>query len=147
MAKKKIFIAGHKGMVGSSLIRLLENNKYDREVLTASKEELDLLNQNQVNEYFKKNKLDEVIIAAAKVGGIYANATYPANFIYENLTIANNIIHAAYQSKTSKLLFLGSSCIYPRNCKQPINENFLISGQEHSLFIGTIPSGLLFLRT
>lgn len=122
----KIFVAGHRGMVGSSICRQLALT--DVEVVTASRDELDLTNQAQVADYFRKNKLDQVYLAAAKVGGIHANNTYPADFIYQNLMIQNNIIHSSYQSGVMKLLFLGSSCIYPKLAKQPITEDALLNG-------------------
>jgi len=124
----KIFLAGHKGMVGSSIKDLLEREtNYD--VITAGKNKLDLRNQDQVLNFFNLNKPDYVIIAAAKVGGIYANNTYPADFIYDNLMIQSNLIHSSFNSKVKKLLFLGSSCIYPKNCKQPISEDMLLDGK------------------
>jgi len=107
----KIFVAGHRGMVGSSICRQLA--LADVEVITASRDELDLTSQLEVENFFAKNKFDQVYLAAAKVGGIHANASYPAEFIYQNLMIQNNIIHSSYQSGVMKLLFLGSSCIYP----------------------------------
>ena len=105
----KIFVAGHKGMVGSAIIRQL--SKVDVELITASRDELDLLDQHQVRDFFSENKFDQVYLAAAKVGGIYANNSYPAEFIYENITIQTNIVHEAHRSGVQKLLFLGSSCI------------------------------------
>mgnify|MGYP006102008419 CR=1 FL=1 len=122
----KIFVAGHNGMVGSAICRQLEND--DVEIITSARNILDLTNQAQVESFFQANKFDQVYIAAAKVGGIYANSTYPAEFIYQNLMIQNNIIHQAYQSGVKKLLFLGSSCIYPRMATQPISESALLSG-------------------
>ena len=113
MLKPKIFIAGHKGMVGSALVRLLKNQ--DVIIITQDRKQLDLLNQNQVQNFFKNQKIDQVYLAAAKVGGIHANNTYPAEFIYENLMIQSNIIHSSFLSGVRKLLFLGSSCIYPKN--------------------------------
>ena len=127
MSKPKIFIAGHKGMVGSSLTRLLKNQ--DVEVITKDRTELDLLNQQNVKNFFKNEKIDQVYLAAAKVGGIYANNTYPADFIYENLMIQSNVIHNAFLSGVKKLLFLGSSCIYPKNANQPMKEEELLSGK------------------
>jgi GDP-L-fucose synthase len=120
MIKPRIFIAGHKGMVGSALVRFLQNQ--DVELLTRDRSQLDLLSQRDVQNFFKKEKIDQVYLAAAKVGGIYANNSYPADFIYENLTVQNNVIHSAFLSGVKKLLFLGSSCIYPKNAKQPIKE-------------------------
>ena len=122
----KVFVAGHKGMVGSAICRKLQNN--DFELITASREDLDLTNQNQVREFFNVHKFDQVYLAAAKVGGIYANNRYPAEFIYENLMIQNNVIHQSYLSGVKKLLFLGSSCIYPRLAPQPIAEDSLLDG-------------------
>ena len=124
---KKIFIAGHKGMVGSSILNLLDNS--GNNLITRNRQDLDLTNQKMVNDFFNTNKFDEVYIAAAKVGGIYANNTFPADFIYQNLMIQNNIIHSAFTSGVKKLLFLGSSCIYPRLAKQPIQENELLGGK------------------
>jgi GDP-L-fucose synthase len=126
MAKIKIFIAGHNGMVGSALVRLLKNQNV--EIVTKDKSELDLLNQDDVKKFFKKHIIDQVYLAAAKVGGIHANNTYPAEFIYENLMIQTNVIHNAFSSGIKKLLFLGSSCIYPKNAKQPIKEEQLLTG-------------------
>ena len=122
----KIFVAGHRGMVGSAIYKQLNNAGHD--VITANRDELDLTNQAKVDFFFEKHKFDEIYLAAAKVGGIHANNTYPAEFIYQNLTIQNNIIHSAYKSGVIKLLFLGSSCIYPRLSDQPINENQLLNG-------------------
>ena len=127
MSKSKIFIAGHKGMVGSALAYLLQ--KQDIELITVDRKELDLLNQQDVQKFFKKEKVDQVYLAAAKVGGILANNTFPANFIYENLMIQNNIIHNAFLSGVKKLLFLGSSCIYPKNASQPMKEEELLTGK------------------
>ena len=127
MQKLRIFIAGHNGMVGSALVRILKN--YDVEIITKTRSELDLLNQNDVNSFFKNQKIDQVYLAAAKVGGILANSTYPAEFIYENLMIQTNIIHNAFLNGVKKLLFLGSSCIYPKNANQPIREEELLSGK------------------
>ena len=127
MPKTKIFIAGHNGMVGSALVRYLK--LYNVEIITKEKKELDLLDQKKVLNFFKKNKIDQVYLAAAKVGGIIANNNYPANFIYENLMIQTNIIHSSYVSGIKKLLFLGSSCIYPKKVKQPIKEEKLLTGK------------------
>ena len=127
MSKLKIFIAGHKGMVGSSLVRLLK--KQDVEIITKNKKELNLLNQNQVQSFFKNLKIDQVYLAAAKVGGIYANNIYPAEFIYKNLMIQTNIIHNSFLNGVKKLLFLGSSCIYPKKANQPIKEEELLMGK------------------
>jgi len=127
MSKPKIFVAGHRGMVGSALVSLLKRKKV--EIITKEKKELDLLNQKKVQAFFKNNKIDQVYLAAAKVGGIYANNTYPAEFIYENLMIQNNVIHSAFLFGVKKLLFLGSSCIYPKNSKQPMKEEELLTGK------------------
>tara|TARA_X000000950_G_scaffold125538_1_gene157216 strand:- start:129 stop:1085 length:957 start_codon:yes stop_codon:yes gene_type:complete len=127
MSKPKIFIAGHKGMVGSSLARSLKDQ--DVEIITKDKNELNLLNQENVKNFFKNERIDQVYLAAAKVGGIHANNTYPADFIYQNLMIQNNVIHNAFLNGVKKLLFLGSSCIYPKNTKQPMKEEQLLSGK------------------
>ena len=124
---KKIFVAGHRGMVGSAICRQLQKQT-DAEIITRPREELDLCNQPAVHEFMKSEKLDEVILAAAKVGGIHANNTYPAEFIYQNLQIQNNLIHASHLNDVHKLLFLGSSCIYPRQAKQPMSEDALLTG-------------------
>ena len=123
----KIYIAGHRGMVGSGLERKLRKEGYNN-IVTRSSSELDLRNQQAVNDFFEKEKPAYVILAAAKVGGIHANNTYRAEFIYDNLMIEANIIHAAYLNKVSKLLFLGSSCIYPKMAPQPLKEEYLLSG-------------------
>jgi GDP-L-fucose synthase len=122
-----IFVAGHRGMVGSALLRALEAHGCPR-IITATREDADLTRQSEVNSFFDKTRPDAVIVAAAKVGGIQANATYPADFLYENLMIAANCIHAAYRSGVQRLLFLGSSCIYPRLAPQPMPEDCLLSG-------------------
>jgi GDP-L-fucose synthase len=127
MSKKKIFIAGHKGMVGSSLLRFLKDQKLV--IIIKEREELDLLDQIQVNNFFENHKIDQVYLAAARVGGIYANISYPAKFIYENLMIQNNVIHGAFLNGVKKLLFLGSSCIYPKNFNQPMKEEDLLAGK------------------
>ncbi len=128
----KIFVAGHKGMVGSGIVRKLNSEGYFN-ILTRTSKELDLKNQNDVNHFFYLEKPEYVIIAAARVGGIHANNTYRAEFIYSNLMIEANIIHAAYLNKVEKLLFLGSSCIYPKLASQPIKEEYLLSNYlEHS---------------
>ena len=124
---KRIFVAGHRGMVGSAICRQLEK-KSDVEILTCNRDELDLCDQRAVHQFMKSAKPDEVILAAAKVGGIHANNTYPAEFIYQNLQIQNNVIHAAHTNDVQKLLFLGSSCIYPRAVAQPMREDALLSG-------------------
>ena len=123
----KIYIAGHRGMVGSGLERKLRNEGYSN-ILTRTSSELDLRNQQAVNDFFEKEKPEYVILAAAKVGGIHANNTYRAEFIYDNLMIEANIIHTAYLNKVAKLLFLGSSCIYPKMAPQPLREEYLLSG-------------------
>ena len=123
----KIFITGHKGLVGSSIVRRLKFHGY-KNLILKTKNQLDLRNQNKVKNFFKKNKIDAVINAAATVGGIEANNKFRANFIYDNLSIQNNIIHSCYENKIKNLIFLGSSCIYPRNCKQPIKESYLLGG-------------------
>ena len=127
MIKPKIFIAGPNGMVGSALIHLLR--KQNVEIITKNRKELDLFNQLDVKNFFKNQKIDQVYLAAAKVGGIHANNTYPAEFIYENLMIQNNVIHNAFLGGVKKLLFLGSSCIYPKNANQPMNEEELLTGK------------------
>ena len=123
----KIYIAGHRGMVGSALERKLRKEGYNN-IVTRTSSELDLRNQQDVSNFFEKEKPAYVILAAAKVGGIHANNTYRAEFIYDNLMIEANIIHAAYLNKATKLLFLGSSCIYPKMAPQPLKEEYLLSG-------------------
>ena len=123
----KIYIAGHKGMVGSGLERKLRKEGYNN-IVKRTSSELDLRNQQAVNNFFVNEKPDYVILAAAKVGGIHANNTYRAEFIYDNLMIEANIIHASYLNKVTKLLFLGSSCIYPKMAPQPLKEEYLLSG-------------------
>jgi GDP-L-fucose synthase len=123
----KIFIAGHRGMVGSAILRNLKNKGYHNFVLKSS-EELDLRDQQQVTLFFETEKPEFVFLAAAKVGGIQANNIYRADFLYENLMIQNNVIHASYVNKVTKLLFLGSSCIYPKLAPQPLKEDYLLSG-------------------
>ncbi|MDM4961594.1 GDP-L-fucose synthase [Escherichia coli] len=127
MSRKRIYIAGHNGMVGSALVRNLETRN-DVELILKTRQELNLLDQQAVNNFFKTEDIDEVYLSAAKVGGIMANNTYPADFIYENLMIASNIIHAAHVNDVNKLLFLGSSCIYPKLANQPISEAELLQG-------------------
>lgn len=124
---KKIFVAGHRGMVGSAICRKLQSQS-DAAIITRNRDELDLCDQRAVHEFMKSEQPDEVILAAAKVGGIYANNIYPADFIYQNLQIQNNIIHAAHMNDVQKLLFLGSSCIYPRSVEQPMREDALLTG-------------------
>lgn len=125
--EKKIYVAGHRGLVGSSLVRRLEKEGFTR-IITRTHRELDLTRQAEVEAFFAEEKPAYVILAAAKVGGIHANDTYPADFIMKNLQIECNVIDAAYQNQVEKLLFLGSSCIYPRECSQPIREEYLLSG-------------------
>ena len=127
-SKSNIYVAGHKGLVGSAILRKLKKNGF-KKILTASKSKLDLTNQTKVYNFIKKKKPKFIFIAAAKVGGIYSNNKYPAEFIYNNLTIQNNIIHAAYLCGIKNLIFLGSSCVYPRLCKQPIKESYLLDGE------------------
>jgi len=126
--KSRIFVTGHKGLVGSAVVRRLEHFGY-KKILIVDKKKLDLRNQQQVFNFFKKNKIDAVVNTAGKVGGIYANSKYKADFIYDNLAIQNNVIHSCFQNKVKSLIFLGSSCIYPRNSKQPIKENYLLTGE------------------
>ena len=122
-----IYIAGHRGMVGSAILRNLQKKGFTNFILKTS-EELDLRDQKKVTDFFEKEKPEYVFMAAAKVGGIQANNTYRADFLYDNLMIQNNIIHSAYINKVSKLLFLGSSCIYPKLAPQPLKEDYLLSG-------------------
>ena len=124
---RKLYIAGHKGMVGSALMRKFQAEGFTN-IVTRTFEELDLRRQKDVEEFFEKGKPSYVIIAAAKVGGILANNTYRAEFIYDNLVIETNLIHVAYRSGVEKLIFLGSSCIYPKNAPQPLKEEYLLSG-------------------
>ncbi len=124
----KIFIAGHNGMVGSAILRHFKKKNY-KKIIIKNKNELNLLDQRKTHNFLKKIKPDFVIIAAARVGGIFANQTYKANFIYENLMIQSNLINASYLSGVKKLIFLGSSCIYPKHSKQPIKEEYLLSGK------------------
>ncbi|MDO9206079.1 MAG: GDP-L-fucose synthase [Methylotenera sp.] len=123
----KIYIAGHRGLVGSALIRQLQTQGYSN-IVTRTHAELDLTNQTLVAEFFATEQPEYVILAAAKVGGIHANNTYPAEFIQENLAIQSNVIHQSYVAGVKRLLFLGSSCIYPRDCPQPIKEEYLLTG-------------------
>ena len=127
MAKQRIFIAGHNGMVGSALVRQLDKNP-DVQLVVRNRSELNLLDQQAVQQFFKHERIDQVYLAAAKVGGIHANNEYPAEFIYENLMIEANIIHAAHKAGVQKLLFLGSSCIYPKLAEQPMTEAALLTG-------------------
>jgi len=124
----KIYVAGHRGLVGSAIVRQLNANGYNKDnLILRTHQELDLTNQVAVQTFFQKQKPDYVILAAAKVGGIHANNTYPADFIYQNLMIEANIIHAAYQNQVKRLLFLGSTCIYPRDVEQPMREDALLT--------------------
>ena len=125
--ESKIYIAGHRGLVGSAIVRCLKANGYNNLVFRTHAE-LDLISQQAVNDFFSKEKPDYVILAAAKVGGIQANNTYRADFIYDNIMIQTNVIHAAYVNRVTKLLFLGSSCIYPKFAEQPIKEDSLLTG-------------------
>ncbi|GIR58788.1 MAG: GDP-L-fucose synthase [Crocinitomicaceae bacterium] len=125
----KIYIAGHNGMVGSAIIQKNENRKITQIFLVKGSKELDLRNQHQVNEFFQSERPDYVFLAAAKVGGILANNTYKASFMYDNLSIQNNVIHASYKNNVKKLLFLGSSCIYPKFAAQPIREESLLTSE------------------
>jgi len=127
MTKPRIFVAGHKGMVGSAIVRLLK--KQDVEIITKDRKELDLLSQGNVQKLFKHEKIEQVYLAAAKVGGIQANNSFPAEFIYQNLMIEANIIHAAFQNCVKKILFIASSCVYPRLATQPIKEDALLTGK------------------
>lgn len=123
----RVFVAGHRGMVGSAIVRRLQALGY-RNILTRGREELDLVNQAAVNAFFADHQIDQVYMASAKVGGIHANNTYPAEFIYENLMVEANLIHAAHCTGVQKLLFLGSSCIYPKYAEQPMKEEALVTG-------------------
>lgn len=124
----KIYIAGHRGMVGSAILRNLQANGFDQ-IITRASSELDLRDSIAVSDFFKNERPDYVFLAAAKVGGIVANNTYRADFLYENLMIQNNVIHQAYLNKVSKLMFLGSSCIYPKLAPQPLKEEYLLTGE------------------
>lgn len=124
----KIYVAGHNGLVGSAIVRELQKNGYSN-LLTRTREELDLTRQDLVESFFSEEKPEYVFLAAAKVGGILANDTYPADFIKDNLMIETNIIDSAYKNKVKKLLFLGSSCVYPKNAPQPIREEYLLTGE------------------
>ena len=126
--KSKIYVAGHKGLVGSAIIRKLKKKGY-KNIIFRSKKQLDLKNQKKVLSFLKGNKPDFIFIAAAKVGGIYSNDKYRAEFIFDNLSIQTNLIHSAYLCGIKDLIFLGSSCVYPRNCKQPIKESYLLTGE------------------
>lgn len=124
----KVYVAGHRGMVGSAIVRRLKSLGIDQ-ILTRTSSELDLTQQNAVNAFFETEKPDYVFVAAAKVGGIHANNTYRGQFIYENLMIQNNVIHAAHVNKVKKLMFLGSSCIYPKMAPQPLKEEYMLTGE------------------
>lgn len=126
--ESKIYIAGHRGMVGSAILRRLKKEGYSNFILKTSKE-LDLRDQKQVQDFFEKEKPDYVFLAAAKVGGIQANNTYRGEFLYDNLMIQNNVIHQSYIHKVKKLMFLGSSCIYPKMAPQPLKEKYLLTGE------------------
>ncbi len=128
MSKIRIFVAGHNGMVGSAIVRCLLKKKKNFYIIIKNRNKLDLTNQQLVKNFFKKEKIDQVYLAAAKVGGIFANNTYPANFIYENLMIEANIINAAFENGVKRLLFLGSSCIYPKFSNRPIKEKDMLTG-------------------
>ncbi len=123
----KVFVAGHRGMVGSAIVRALQAKGY-RRIVTRTRDELDLLDQQAVRRFFEVEQVDLVYLAAAKVGGIHANNTYRAQFLYENLVMEANIIHAAHEERVQKLLFLGSSCIYPKHAEQPMREDALLTG-------------------
>jgi GDP-L-fucose synthase len=127
----KIYVAGHNGLVGSAIVRKLQKKGY-RNIITSDRAKLDLTNQSDVLKFLKKNKPDFIFIAAAKVGGIYSNNKYKADYIYENLSIQTNIINGAFVAGIKNLLFLGSSCVYPKKCKQPIKENYLLTGPLES---------------
>lgn len=124
----RIFVAGHRGMVGSALVRKLETSGY-RNLVTRTHAELDLTDQAAVNAFFERERIDVVLLAAARVGGILANATQPGEFLYENLVIETNVIHAAYRANVDRLVFFGSSCIYPKLCPQPIRESYLLTSE------------------
>ena len=124
----KIFVTGHRGMVGSALVRAFKEESSDNQLLLASRDELDLLDQTSVEKFIEQERPDVVINAAAKVGGIHANNTYPADFIYQNLLVNTNLIHSAWKYGVNRFLNLGSSCIYPRACQQPIKEEYLLTG-------------------
>ncbi len=124
----KIYLTGHKGLVGTAILKKLTGLGY-KNIITITRDKLDLREQSKVFDFFKKKKIDAVINAAGHVGGIFANDKYKANFIYDNLAIQNNIIHACYKNKIKNLIFLGSSCIYPKNSKQPIKEKYLLTGE------------------
>lgn len=124
----RIYVAGHRGLVGSAIVRVLRARGH-RNLVTRSHDELELTDQAQVRAFFRSERIDQVYLAAAKVGGIHANNTYPAEFIYDNLQVETNVVHEAWRAGVQKLLFLGSSCIYPRLAQQPIREDFLMAGE------------------
>ncbi|RQS31152.1 GDP-L-fucose synthase [Burkholderia sp. Bp8990] len=125
--KLGVFVAGHHGMVGSAIVRALKDSGYEN-IITRSRKDLDLICQSQVESFFNSQSIDIVLLAAAKVGGIKANDSYPADFLYDNLMIEANVIHSAFRAGVKRLIFLGSSCIYPRDCDQPIKEEYLLGG-------------------
>ena len=125
---RKIFVTGHRGMVGSAVVRAFGEQSSDNQLLLASRDELDLLDQTSVEKFIEQERPDVVINAAAKVGGIHANNTYPADFIYQNLLVNTNLIHSAWKYGVNRFFNLGSSCIYPRDCQQPIKEEYLLTG-------------------
>jgi GDP-L-fucose synthase len=127
IAQPRIYVAGHRGLVGSAIVRALHAQGHTN-IVTRSHAELELTDQSQVREFFRTERIDQVYLAAARVGGIHANNTYPAEFIYDNMMVQANVVHEAWQSGVQKLLFLGSSCIYPRLAPQPIREEYLMSG-------------------
>lgn len=131
LAESRIFVTGHRGMVGSAVMRKLQQIGAN-EIITASRSELDLRRQNDVEDFFQQHRPDAVVFASAKVGGIHANNTYPAEFFYDNLAMATHCIHAAYQANTARFLFLGSTCIYPRMAPQPMPESCLLTGPLES---------------
>ena len=124
----KIYIAGHNGMVGGAILRYLKNEGYYN-IILKNRKQLDLTNQKETLDFFKYYKPDYVFLAAAKVGGIFANSTYPAEFIYDNIVIESNVIKSSYETNVKKMLYLGSSCIYPKYCQQPIKEEYLLTGE------------------
>ena len=128
LKNSKIYVAGHNGLVGSAIVRKLKEKGF-KNILTASRKKLDLTKQNDVFNFLKKKKPKFLFIAAAKVGGIYSNKKYKAEYIYNNISIQNNLINGAFVNKINNLIFLGSSCVYPRNCKQPIKEKYLLDGK------------------
>ena len=142
---EKIYVAGHRGLVGSAIMRKLKKEGYNNLVYRTSSE-LDLRRQEKVEEFFKEEKPEYVILAAAKVGGIQANNTYSAEFLYDNLMIESNVIEAAYQNDVNKLLFLGSSCIYPKFADQPMKEDYLLSGKLESTNEGYAVSKITGLK-